>query len=132
MAEIMPANLVSQNWTRPFEAPRPCPESADIVIIGGGIIGVSTAWFLAKRGINVVLCEKGHIAGEQSGRNWGWIRQQGRDSREMPMIVESLGIWRDLEKEIGEDLGFVETGCLFAARTDKQLEEYADWLKTAA
>ena len=132
MTENVPKNLVSQNWTRPFGAPQPCPESADMVIIGGGIIGVTTAWFLARQGINVVLCEKGHIAGEQSSRNWGWVRQQGRDTREMPMIIESLKIWRGFEKEIGEDLGFAETGCLYAARTSKQLEEYADWVKTAA
>ena len=37
-----------------------------------------TAWFLAERGLRVTLCEKGRIAGEQSSRNWGWIRQQGR------------------------------------------------------
>jgi glycine/D-amino acid oxidase-like deaminating enzyme len=132
MTETTPDNLVSRSWTQPFDSPQRCPESADIVIIGGGIIGVSTAWFLAKQGINVVLCEKGHIAGEQSGRNWGWVRQQGRDTREMPMIIESMRIWRGLEDEIGEDVGFAETGCLFAARTNKQLDEYADWVKTAA
>jgi glycine/D-amino acid oxidase-like deaminating enzyme len=132
MSGTTPKNLVSRIWTQPFDSPHSCPESADIVIIGGGIIGVSTAWFLAKQGINVVLCEKGHIAGEQSGRNWGWVRQQGRDTREMPMIVESLRIWRGLEEEIGEDVGFAETGCLFAARTNKQLDECADWVKTAA
>jgi len=79
------------------------------------LVGVSTAWFLARQGVNVTLCEKGHIAGEQSGRNWGWVRQQGRDTREMPMIVESLRIWRGLEQEIGEDAGFEEQGVLFAA-----------------
>jgi glycine/D-amino acid oxidase-like deaminating enzyme len=47
------------------------------------------------------------------------------------MIVESLRIWRQLEKELGEDVGFAETGCLFAARTNKQLNEYAEWVKTA-
>ncbi|MCH8118051.1 MAG: FAD-binding oxidoreductase, partial [Proteobacteria bacterium] len=72
---------VAQTWERPFEPPEDIPESADIVIIGGGIIGVSTAWFLARQDVDVVLCEKGHIAGEQSGRNWGWVRVQGRDTR---------------------------------------------------
>ncbi len=124
-------NTVSQTWLGSLSPPDQIPESADIVVIGGGIVGVTTAWFLAKQGVKVVLCEKGYIAGEQSGRNWGWVRQQGRDSREMPMIVESLRIWRELEKEIGEDVGFAETGCLFAARTNKQLDEYADWVKTA-
>ncbi|MEM9639138.1 MAG: FAD-dependent oxidoreductase, partial [Pseudomonadota bacterium] len=50
------------------------PEAADVVVIGGGVIGVSTALFLARAGQRVVLLEKGRIAGEQSSRNWGWIR----------------------------------------------------------
>lgn len=101
------------------------------MIIGGGIVGVSTAWFLAKRGIDVVLCEKGHVAGEQSGRNWGWVRQQGRDLRELPMMIESMRIWRGLEAEIGEDVGYTEGGCLFMASTDEELERYAAWIESA-
>lgn len=131
MTENVPNNLVAQSWTKPLTPPETIPASADVVIIGGGIIGVSTAWFLSRQGINVVLCEKGHIAGEQSGRNWGWIRQQCRDSREMPMIMESLKIWRTLEADIGEEVGFKETGCIYAAETDKQLAELAAWLPTA-
>ena len=88
--------IVASTWSGPFTPPQSCPKKADVVIIGGGIIGVSTAWFLAKQGIDVVLCEKGHIAGEQSGRNWGWVRQQGRDPRELPMMIESMRIWREL------------------------------------
>ena len=107
-------------------------ESADVVIVGGGIVGVSTAWFLAKQGVSVVVCEKGHVAGEQSGRNWGWVRQQGRDTREMPMIIESLRIWRGLADEIGEDVGFTEGGVLFTAKTDKQLQQYADWMASVS
>ena len=60
------------------------PAAADVVIIGGGIAGVMTAWFLAARGCRVVLCEKGRIAAEQSSRNWGWVRKQGRDPAEIP------------------------------------------------
>lgn len=131
MSESVPAKLVAQTWSRPFEPPESIPAAADVVIIGGGIVGVSTAWFLAKWGVNVVLCEKGHIAGEQSGRNWGWVRQQGRDAREMPMMVESMNIWRTLADEIGEDVGFKQTGCLYAARDDDELEQYAGWLRTA-
>jgi len=131
MSESVPADLVAKTWSRPFKRPESIPASADVVIIGGGIVGVSTAWFLAKQGVNVVLCEKGHIAGEQSGRNWGWARQQGRDSREMPMSVESMRIWRTLDEEIGEDVGYTQTGCLYAARDDDELDQYAAWLPTA-
>jgi glycine/D-amino acid oxidase-like deaminating enzyme len=131
MSESLPANLVAQTWDRPIPASGAVPASADIVIIGGGIVGVSTAWFLARQGINVVLCEKGHIAGEQSGRNWGWVRQQLRDTREMPMIVESLKIWRELEDEIGEDVGYREQGVMVAAHSDKEAERFSQWIKTS-
>ncbi len=125
MTDPLPAKLVAQTWTGPFDRPTTVPASADVVVIGGGIVGISTAWFLAKQGIEVVVCEKGHIAGEQSGRNWGWVRQQGRDTREMPMIVESMRIWRGLEDEIGEDVGYREQGVLYAAATDRQMNRYA-------
>lgn len=122
---------VAATWSGMLEPPSRVPEAADVVIIGGGIVGVSTAWFLAKHGIRVVLCEKGHIAGEQSGRNWGWVRVQGRDTREIPMALESLRIWAGLKDEIGEDVGFTRGGCFFTANSEKQLEELGDWVSTA-
>lgn len=122
---------VASTWSGPPTLSGTVPDSADVVVIGGGIVGVSTAWFLARRGIDVVVCEKGHVAGEQSGRNWGWVRQQGRDTREMPMIVESLRTWRSLADELGEDVGYEQTGCLFTAADDAQMEQLAGWLPTA-
>ena len=131
MPETIPADLVARTWSRSFASPVSMPAAADVVIIGGGIIGISTALFLAKEGVNVVVCEKGFVAGEQSGRNWGWVRQQGRDDREMPMIVESLRIWRGLGEEIGEDVGYRERGILYLVDEDRQLERYAAWAKAA-
>lgn len=107
------------------------PEAVDVVVVGGGIVGCSTAWFLAKGGLKVALCEKGRIAGEQSSRNWGFVRQQGRDAAEMPMIMESLRIWRGLEDEIGEDVGFAQSGTLYLARDQAELDARAEWLAVA-
>lgn len=123
---------VSATWSgQPAEA-GPCPASADVVIIGGGIVGVSTAWFLAQAGVQVVLCEKGFIAGEQSGRNWGWVRIQGRDPREIPMMLDSLRTWRSMAETIGEDVGYTEGGCLYSARTDKELADFDSWVSVAS
>jgi cation diffusion facilitator CzcD-associated flavoprotein CzcO len=52
MSESVPADLVVKTWSRPFEPPESTPASADVVIIGGGIVGVSTAWFLTQRGVD--------------------------------------------------------------------------------
>ena len=49
----------------------PLPDSVDVVVIGAGVVGTTTSYFLARRGVRVLLCEKGRVAGEQSSRNWG-------------------------------------------------------------
>jgi len=124
--------LVTGTWSGPLVIPQSLPGTADVVVIGGGIVGVSTAWFLARKGVAVVLCEKGHIAGEQSGRNWGWVRVQGRDPREVPMMIDAMNTWRSLAAEIGEEVGFREGGCLFAARSARELGELEAWCAVAA
>ena len=110
---------------------RELPEAVEVVVIGGGIVGCATAYFLAKRGVPVALVEKGRIAGEQSSRNWGWVRKQGRDPLEIPAIIESLKIWQGLEAELGEDLGWHQGGTLYLAESDKQLADYEAWLEHA-
>jgi glycine/D-amino acid oxidase-like deaminating enzyme len=106
----------------------PPPREADVVVIGGGVAGVMTAWFLARSGVKVVLCEKGRIAGEQSGRNWGWIRKQGRDPSELPIMIEALEIWRKLESEAEADLGFRETGVLYLGNGPADMAQYEEWM----
>ena len=107
------------------------PERTDVVVIGGGIIGTSLALFLAERNVSVVLCEKGRIAGEQSSRNWGWCRQMGRDPREIPLIIESLALWRQMNDRLGEETGFRTTGILYLATTDEDVARHEQWLQHA-
>ena len=90
----------------PVASDETLPARADVVVIGGGIIGVSTALFLAQKGVSVVLCEKGHIAGEQSSRNWGWCRKMGRDPREIPLVIESLRLWERMNETVEAETGF--------------------------
>ena len=54
------------------------PMSTTVVIIGGGIVGLTAALTLAERNVPVVVLEKGRLAGEQSSRNLGWIRKTNR------------------------------------------------------
>jgi glycine/D-amino acid oxidase-like deaminating enzyme len=94
----------------------PLPDEVDVVVIGAGIAGTATAYFLAERGESVLLCDKGRVAGEQSSRNWGWIRQQGRDWAELPIMMESNRIWRGLAEKTGEpDLTFTQGGTVHLA-----------------
>ncbi|HQY44766.1 MAG TPA: FAD-dependent oxidoreductase, partial [Paracoccaceae bacterium] len=104
------------------------PHAADVVVIGGGIAGVMTAWFLAGAGQKVVLCEKGRIAGEQSGRNWGWIRKQGRDPSELPLMIEAQKIWGGLQAAAQADFGFRTEGVLYIANAAADMAQYEDWL----
>jgi glycine/D-amino acid oxidase-like deaminating enzyme len=115
---------VSSCWSSLPVANGTCPADADVVIIGGGIIGVSTAYFLSRKGISVTLCEKGHIAGEQSSRNWGWVRKQGRAPEELPMMIRSAEIWRELAAEIGDEIGFQQAGCIYPAKTEKDMARF--------
>jgi len=103
------------------------PDAVDVVVIGGGIIGTCTALELAERGLKVALFEKGRIAGEQSGRNWGWCRQMGRDSREMPLIVESLKLWRGMNQRTGADTGFKQCGIAYMVADEKGLQQREAW-----
>jgi glycine/D-amino acid oxidase-like deaminating enzyme len=117
--------------TSPIRFSGPLPARSDVVIVGGGVIGVMTAWFLRARGLSVVLCEKGRIAGEQSSRNWGWVRQQGRDPAELPIMVESLSIWKSLAADFGDALGFRQTGILYLAKTEQEVEGFEAWTEHA-
>jgi len=103
------------------------PERADVVVIGGGIVGASTAYFLARRGLSVALLEKGYVGGEQSSRNWGWCRQQNRDVRELPLSKVSLRLWDELTREIGRDLGFRRCGLYYATDNPQQLATWEAW-----
>lgn len=123
MTTIIPDPVVT-NGTTP-------PQSVDVVIVGGGIIGSSTAYFLAEAGISVALCEKGLIGAEQSGRNWGWVRQMGRDISELPLAMESLRIWSSLNDKLGAETGFRRTGITYVCETDRQAAEYEEWVDHA-
>jgi glycine/D-amino acid oxidase-like deaminating enzyme len=107
------------------------PTSADVVVIGGGIVGVCAAYYLARRGVRVALVEKGRIAAEQSSRNWGWCRQQNRDARELPIAMESLVLWQRLAGEIGEDAGFSRCGLLYLSDDEAEIETWARWRDVA-
>lgn len=107
------------------------PKQTGVVIIGGGIIGASAALFLSMRGIAVTLFEKGRLAGEQSSRNWGWVRKMGRDPRELPLMIESEAIWRTLAGITGTDLGYTPAGIAYLCTNPQEVAKREAWLELA-
>lgn len=116
----------------PFAGDAAFPARTEVVVIGGGIIGVTTALTLAERGVPVVLCEKGVIAGEQSARNWGWVRQMGRDAAEIPLARASLGLWEGMNARIGAETGFRRTGITYLCYTRQDLAHWSGWQRKGA
>ena len=107
------------------------PKRADVVIIGGGIAGVSTLLCLAEKGVSVVLVEKGRMAGEQSSRNWGFCRTQGRAQAEVPLALESLRQWDRMNERVGGNVAFNRAGACYLCETPRQVAAYEAWLDKA-
>ena len=106
----------------------PPPPAVDVAVVGGGIVGVSAALALARQGASVAVFEKGRVGGEQSGRNWGFVRQQGRDAAEIPLAKRSLELWGGLSEAAGRDTGFRRTGVTYVTDDPTALERWERYL----
>ena len=104
---------------------------ADVVVVGAGIVGCATAYFLARRGVRVVVVERGPVPGEQSRKNWGFVRQQGRDPLEVPLVMEANRLWQGLERELGADVEWVQGGNLALAADAERMARLEAWLPVA-
>src|SRR5688572_2641174 len=116
---------------QPVASDEKLPASADIVVIGAGIAGSTAAYELAKRDFSVALIDKGSVGGEQTSRNWGWVRQQHRDLRELPLAMKSLEVWGELNRELGAETGFRRTGLLYVTTRPGDFAEWERWTLAA-
>jgi glycine/D-amino acid oxidase-like deaminating enzyme len=112
-------------------AERALPRQADVVVVGGGIVGAASAYYLAQRSLSVVLLERSEVGAEQSGRNWGFVCQQGRHPLEIPLAVESNRIWQSAEADLKADIEWTRGGNLKFALTAERLAQYEAWLEEA-
>lgn len=88
-------------------------KSADVIIVGAGIAGNSTAYYARKRGLSCIVLEEEMIGHGGSSRNGGGARQSGRDEREMPLaIFATRRIWPYLNEELGVDVEYRQRGYL--------------------
>jgi sarcosine oxidase subunit beta len=95
---------------------------ADVVIIGGGVMGCAIAYNLAKEGLKPVVIEKSDIGGEASGANGGGVRQSARNLKEMPLAMESIRMYGHLHEELGMDVEYVRQGNLRLCTSEEELE----------
>ena len=101
------------------------PERCDAVVFGGGVLGLASAYELARRNLSVVLLESGQVGGRQSGRNLGFVRQQGRAPAELPMMMAANQRWRGLGQELGSDVEWRMGGNLRLTNDPEQASRWA-------
>jgi sarcosine oxidase, subunit beta len=105
-----------------LEGAGPLPATAEIVIVGGGVIGLAIAYYLAKRGLtDVVVVERGYLAEGASGRNGGGVRQQWSTELNIRLMQESVELCRRFAVDIGVNVWFRQGGYLFLARSSAEV-----------
>ncbi|MDV5140287.1 D-amino-acid oxidase [Chimaeribacter arupi] len=108
------------------------PSATHVVVIGGGIVGLTAALTLAERNIPVVVLEKGRLAGEQSSRNLGWVRKTSRHAGDIPLALAADRLWAALPARVGRDVGYRQAGIMFVARTGAQMAMHEHWLESVS
>jgi sarcosine oxidase subunit beta len=98
--------------------------TADIVVIGGGLHGCSTALHLALRGLKPLLLEKDYAGRHASGVNAGGVRQLARHIAEIPLSIASMALWERIEELVGDDCGFASHGTVLVAESEEELSGF--------
>ena len=102
------------------------PNTADIVIIGGGVMGASAAYHLAQRGMkNIILLEKETFFGQgATGRCAGGVRYQFSTEINIKLSIESLPMLERFKDEIGQDVSYKQFGYLLVATNKKDVNVF--------
>jgi sarcosine oxidase subunit beta len=102
---------------------------ADVIVVGGGLMGAASAFFLRKRGRSVILLERGLVGQQASGVNFGNVRRQGRYLPQLPLAHRSRAIWGQIKELLGDDAEFLVTGHVRGVYDEAQaavVEKYAN------
>ena len=106
-----------------LESKGPVPAKTEIAIVGGGVVGLAIAYYLARKGLeDVVVLERGYLAEGASGRNGGGVRQQWSTEINIRLMQESVELCRRFAVDLGVNVWFRQGGYLFLARSDKELK----------
>lgn len=123
-AEVTPG----RSRARRIATDRTPPASADVVVIGGGNIGAAAAFYLAKQGLSVALCEKGAIAGEASGRSVGHAAALGSEPELHDLALLARQRWPGVNAELQEETGYRRTGMVMQIRDEASRDYWRDWI----
>ena len=107
------------------------PPQADVVVVGAGIMGMATAYFLAQKGLSVVVCEKGLVAAEQSSRAYGQVTNWGQQVPVVPLGQRSKQLWSGMNEKLGADTSYRAYGRVQAFATDEDIASAREWLQKA-
>src|ERR1700751_1512372 len=94
---------------------------SDVAIIGGGLVGTLTAYFLRKRGHSVIVLEKGAVGSQASGVNFGNVRLEGRHPTEFPLAIRAHEQWERIAELIAAQCEFTACGHAYIALHPKEL-----------
>lgn len=100
-----------------------------VIVLGGGLMGTSTAFFLARRGVKVRLIERGYIGTGATVASFGNIRRTGRNLNQLPLAARSLALWNQSQELLGRDVEFRATGHLrliFNAEARSDMQTFAE------
>ncbi|MET0366204.1 MAG: FAD-binding oxidoreductase [Sphingobium sp.] len=103
---------------------------SDVLIIGGGIMGCASAFFLRQRGLSVTLLETDLVGRQASGTNFGNVRRQGRPLYQLPLANRAIAIWRRSRDLLGTDIEYLQRGHMRVCYRDRpemaaKMEAYA-------
>src|SRR5215203_3697138 len=100
------------------------PSRADVVIVGGGVVGASAAFHLAEAGAEVVLLERDQLASGSTSKAAGGLRAQFSDALNIEIAKRSLKAYSQFEQRPGWEIDFEEIGYLFVLTTDQEVEAF--------
>src|SRR5690349_18357599 len=103
----------------------PLPSGADVVIVGGGVVGTSAAFHLAEAGAEVVLLERGQLAGGSTSKAAGGLRAQVSDTLNIEIAKRSLAAYKRFGERPGWEIDYEEIGYLFVLTTDTEVAAFA-------
>jgi len=98
--------------------------TADVIVIGGGIIGCATGYYLTKKGLKVYLFEKDYLTAGSTGRCIGGIRQQFSTELSITVAMESVKKFKSMKEELNQDVQFHQGGYLFCAHSEEKKAIY--------